>query len=125
MIKQKIEHRLGAVIGSFLQSQLGEAASSVQAVLSGNTLAVRATDCLTPAERTLAQEESGWHLLQNYKAQQFDHAQPVLKDQLEGLLGCEIADIVTALSKDGVRFEMVTFSEDVEHKLHNLIGEAR
>lgn len=125
MIKQKIESQLGAVIGTFLQSQLGEAASSVQAVLTGNTLAVRATDCLTPAERTLAQEENGWDLLQNYKAQQFDYAQPLLKDELEELLGCEIASIVTALSKEGIRFEMVTFIDDVEQKLHNHIGEAR
>lgn len=125
MIKQKIESQLGTAIGSFLQSQLGEPASSVHAVLTGNMLAVRATDCLTPAERKLAQEENGWELLQNYKAQQFDYAQPVLKDELEELLGCEVTCIVTALSRDGIRFEMVTFIEDVEQKLHNHIGEAR
>lgn len=123
LIKKKFESQLGMAISNFLQAQMGETASSVQAFLTGNTLAVRAADCLTPAEHKLAQEESGWQLLLDFKAQQFEQARGVLKTGLEELTGCEIATIVTALSKDGSRFAMVTFLENMEQKLYNRIGE--
>lgn len=114
--KTEIELQISAVISNFLQSQLGEKASSVNAILAGNTLAVSAADCLSPAESKLAQNEQDWKLLQNFKAQQFEHARPVLERNLEELTGCKVVSIVTTVGKDGMRFEMVLFNEDVERK---------
>ncbi len=125
MIKTKteIELQISAVISNFLQSQLGEKASSVKTLLAGNTLAVGASDCLTPAESKLTQDEKDWMLLQNFKAQQFDYARPVLEQYLEELTGCKVVSIVTTVGKDGMRFEMVIFNEDVEEKFNNQHGE--
>lgn len=115
--KTEIERRLGALISGFLQSQLGESATPVLTLLAGNTVAVRAHDCLTPVEKQLAQNESDWRLLQHFKAQQFEHMQPMLKHKLEEVTGAEVLHIVTTVGKDGLRFEVVTFSEDLESKL--------
>ena len=115
--KPEMEQRLGALISGFLQSQLGESATSVFTLLAGNTVAVRAHDCLTPVEKQLAQNESDWRLLQHFKTQQFEHVQPMLKRKLEEVTGAEVLHIVTTVGKDGLRFEVVTFSEDLERKL--------
>ncbi len=117
--KAQFEQRISLLVSGFLQSQLGENATTVLTLLAGNAVAVRATDCLTPVEKQLAQNESDWTLLQHFKAQQFSHVQPMLKQKLEEVAGAEILNIVTTVDKEGLRFEVFTFKEDLESKLQS------
>lgn len=112
--KVELEARISAVVLNFLQSQLGENASTVLTLLAGNAVAVRALDCLTPVEKQLAQNETDWSLLQHFKAQQFGHVQPMLKQKLEEITGTEVLNIVSSVDKDGLRFEIFTFKDDLE-----------
>lgn len=115
--KVALETRINTLMTNFLQSQLGERASTVRTLLAGNAIAVRATDCLTPVEKQLAQNESDWHLLQHFKTQQFGHVQPMLKQKLEEVTGAEVLNIVSSVDKEGLRFEVFTFKEDLEKRL--------
>lgn len=112
----EIARRLGGTVASFLQSQLGEKAASVRAVLAANTLTVHATDCLAPAESKLIQSKNDWKLLQDFKTRQFESVQPLLRRELEALTGCQVSNLVTAVGKDGLRVEVITFNEDVAKK---------
>jgi heat shock protein HtpX len=117
--KADLERQISHLVSEFLQFQLGENAGSVLTLLKSNAVAVRATDCLAPLEKKLAQNEDDWRLLQNFKSRQFVHTQSLLKQKLEEMTGAEVLSIVTTVDPDGLRWEVFTFSEDLEKKLHS------
>ena len=113
--KAVLEKEICHLMADFLDQQMGEHASSVDAFLSGNTVTVRATNCLSPGERHLVQDEKDWHLLQEFKNQQFEQVKPQLKEQLEQIIDCEVLNIVSVVGQDGMRFEVVTLSQNFEN----------
>ncbi|MFQ6113784.1 MAG: Na-translocating system protein MpsC family protein [bacterium] len=115
--KTEIEKEISRVVADFLNEQLGEYATSVTTLVSGNMFSVRADNCLAPSEIQLGQNEKHWHLLQEVKARQFDKVKPLLKEQLEELTGCKILNIYSIVGQDGVRFEFFTLSQNLENKL--------
>ena len=115
--KHELEQEISAVFFNFLQEQLGEHAASVTTFLSGNTFTVRADNCLAPGEQRLVQNEKHWQLLQEVKTRQFEKVKPLLKQQLEELTGCKILNIYSIVGQDGVRFEVITLSKNLENKL--------
>jgi hypothetical protein len=84
----------------------------VDVFLSGNTITVRATNCFSPGERDLVQNEQDWHLLREFKNQQFERVKLQLKEQLEQITDCEVLNIVSVVGQDGMRFEVVTLSKN-------------
>lgn len=116
-IKTEIEKQISRVVADFLNEQLGEHASSVTTLLSGNMFSVRADNCLAPGEKKLVQNEKHWYLLQEVKTRQFEKVKPLLKEQLEELTDCKILNIYSIVGQDGVRFEFFTLSQNLENKL--------
>lgn len=112
--KAELENAISVSMADFLDEQLGEHARSVTAFLSGNTVTVRAIDCLAPAEMTLAHDETNWRLLLEFKTLQFEKVKPQLQARLEKIIGSEVLDLVSVLGQNGVRFELVTFSRHLE-----------
>jgi uncharacterized protein YbcI len=113
--KSALEKEISHLMADFLDRQLGEHASAVDAFLSGNTITVRATNCLSPGERSLVQNEQDWHLLQEFKNRQFERVKLQLKEQLEKITNCEVLSLVSVVGQDGMRFEVVTLSRNFEN----------
>jgi uncharacterized protein YbcI len=113
--KAVLEKEISHLMADFLDRQLGEHAGAVDTFLSGNTVTVRATNCLSPGERSLVQNEQDWHLLQELKNQQFERVKLQLKEQLEQITDCEVLNIVSIVGQDGMRFEVVTLSKNFEN----------
>jgi uncharacterized protein YbcI len=113
--KAVLEKEISHLMADFLDRQLGEHASAVDAFLSGNTITVRATNCLSPGERSLVQNEQDWHLLQEFKNRQFERVKLQLKEQLEKITNCEVLSLVSVVGQDGMRFEVVTLSRNFEN----------
>ena len=115
--KHELEQEINAVFSNFLQEQLGQHATSVQTFLSGNMLTVHALNCLAPGEQQLAQSQQHWKLLQETKTREFNQVESLLKEMLEKVIGCQVQNIYSMLGRDGVRFEVVTLSDNLEKKL--------
>lgn len=113
--KAELEKEISHLMADFLDQQMGEHASSVDAFLSGNTVTVRATNCLSPGERNFVQNEKDWHLLKEFKNQQFEQVKLQLKERLEQITDCEVLNIVSVVGQDGMRFEVVTLSQNFEN----------
>jgi uncharacterized protein YbcI len=113
--KAVLEQEISHLMADFLDQQLGEHASSVDTFLSGNTVTVRATNCLSPGERNLVQNEQDWHLLQEFKNRQFERVKLQLKERLEQITDCEVLNLVSVVGQDGMRFEVVTLSKNFEN----------
>lgn len=113
--KTELVERINRLFENFLRQQLGEQATSVTTFLSGNMFTVRADNCLSPAERDLMQNQRHSQLLQEFKARQFKKVEPLLKEQLETLIGYKILSIHSMIGQDGVRFEFLTLDENLEN----------
>jgi len=113
--KAELEKEISRLVADFLDRQLGEHAVSVDTFLSGNSLTVRATNCFSPGEKTLVQNEYDWHLFQDFKNQQFEKVEPQLKTQLEKITDCEVLNIVSVVGQDGMRFEVVMLGKNFEN----------
>lgn len=112
-----MEEEISAIVANFFKEQLGENLSSVTTALSGNMFTVRATNCLPPGEQNLVENEKHWNLLQEVKKQEFNQVKPLLKEMLEKVTGCEVLNIYSLIGKDGLRFEVVTLSNNLEDEL--------
>lgn len=119
MIKSKaeIEEKIGNLVANFLKVQFGENVASVKTFLLGSVVTVCATNCLAPAERNFVQNQKNWNLFQELKARQFTQVESLLKKQLAEITGCEVLNIYSLVGQDGVRFEIITFSENLENRL--------
>lgn len=115
--KTEIEKEIGSFVANFLKVQFGENATPVTTLLSGNIVAVCAANCLAPAERNLVNSEKYWSLFQEFKARQFHKVEFLLKERLAEITGCEVHNIYSIVGQDGVRFEIITLSENLENKL--------
>ncbi len=113
--KAVLEKEISHLMVDFLDQQLGEHAGSVDTFLSGNTVTVRATNCLSPGERNLVQDERDWHLLQEFNNRQFERVKLQLKERLEQITDCEVLNIVSIVGQDGMRFEVVTLNKSFEN----------
>ncbi len=106
--KAELENDISVSVADFLNEQMGEHARSVTAFLSGNTITVRATNCLSPGEKMLVRDEESWRLFREFKNQQFEKVKPQLQARLEKVTTSKILDIVSVLGQNGVRFELFT-----------------
>ena len=120
--KHELEQGINAVFSNFLHEQLGQHATSVQTFLSGNMITVRALNCLAPGEQQLAQNHQHWKLLQETKTLEFNKIKPLLLKTLEKVTNCKVLNIYSLFGQDGVRFEVVTLSDNLERKLLKLKG---
>ncbi len=115
--KKEMENNISRVFANFLKEQLGEPATSVTTYLSGNMFTVRADNCLAPGEHRLVQDEKHWRLLQEAKTRQFEKVEPLLKQHIEELTGCKILHLYSTVERDGVRFEVLSLSDNLENRL--------
>ncbi len=83
-------------------------------------LTVRALNCLAPGEEQLAQNNQHWKLLQESKTLEFNKVKPLLLKTLEKVTNCKVLNIYSLFGQDGVRFEVVTLSDNLEKKLLKL-----
>lgn len=112
--KAELENEISLSVAGFLDEQMGEHARTVTASLSGNTVTVRATHCLSPGEKLLVRDAESWRLFQEFKNQQFEKVKPHLQARLEKVTASKILDMVSVLGQNGVRFELVTLSRNFE-----------
>lgn len=112
--KAELEQAISACVAFFLDEQMGERARAVTTHLSGDTAMVQAIGCLAPAERSLALDEQGWRLFQQFKDQQFEKVRPQLEARLEKITASKVLNILSVLGQNGIRVEVVTLNRSFE-----------
>jgi uncharacterized protein YbcI len=103
-----------------LAEQWGERIKIVMTSILDNTLSIQAESCLTPGEQNLIQDEKSWHLLNEMKTRAFEIIKPLLINSLEEKTNCRIKRVHSFIDKQGFRYELITFSQNIEE----LISEA-
>lgn len=115
--KFELEEEISKIIAEILYEQLGEKAVFVNVVLCANVLSVQATDCFTPAEINLIDNDINYELLQKVKAREFEKVQPVFERRIGEVTGCKVTKIYSMICRDGVRFQVIILSEDIEKQI--------
>ncbi|MBC8186074.1 DUF2294 family protein [candidate division KSB1 bacterium] len=115
--KTEMEQQISKLFDNFLKKQLGEHATSIMTYLAGNTFTVRSDNCFAAGEKKLIQHEKHWQLLKEVKSREFEKVEPVLKDQLKELTGCQVLNIYSIVGLDGTRLGFFILKENLEKKL--------
>jgi len=116
-VKTEMEEEISRLFANFIKEQLGEHSTSVKTYLSSNTFTIRSDNCFAAGEKKLIQNEKHWQLLKEVKSREFEQVEPVLKEILKELIGCQILNIYSIVGQDGVRFGFFILQENLENKL--------
>ena len=113
MLKPEIEN----IYKNLLDEQLGEKISDIFVSIFNNTLSIQAENCLTPGEQNLIKDEKNWRLLSEIKTRAFESIKPLLIKSLEEKTNCRIKRMHSFIDKQGFRYELITFEQNIEEIL--------
>ncbi len=91
------------IIRNFLDTQLGEKPDRVSCHLNNDILAVYAHGIISPAEKAIMHIQNSRRILFEYKTQEFDLIKEDLLKQIKRILNCNIGQIYTNITDDGIR----------------------
>lgn len=113
VLKPEIEN----IYKNLLDEQLGEKISDIFVSIFNNTLSIQAENCLTPGEQNLIKDEKNWQLLSEIKTRAFESIKPLLIKSLEEKTNCRIKRMHSFIDKQGFRYELITFEQNIEEIL--------
>jgi uncharacterized protein YbcI len=113
--KQEIESMVSEAMSKFLKEQIGEEAEGVITQVVGDTIIVRFTGVLPPAERHMVKNPQGMKLIKELKGKLIEKAKPLLEALIENLTNAEVIDIHSTFNPEtGERMEVFTLDKDLE-----------
>jgi uncharacterized protein YbcI len=113
--KQEIESMVSEAMSKFLKEQIGEEAEGVITQVVGDTIIVRFTGVLPPAERHMVKNPQGMKLIKELKGKLIEKAKPLLEVLIENLTNAEVIDIHSTFNPEtGERMEVFTLDKDLE-----------
>jgi uncharacterized protein YbcI len=118
MTKGQIEAEISNAVISFEKEHMGRGPEDVKTYVIKDMVMIRLRGVLTPAERHLAKDEEGVHLIKQVRAKLLENSHEMLVDIIRGKTGCEVISLHTDIStRTGERFIIVTLAEDLETAL--------
>ena len=113
VLKTEIEN----IYKKLLDEQLGEKISDIIVSIFKNMLSIQAQSCLTPGEQNLIKDEKNWPLLSEIKTRAFESIKPLLIKSLEEKTNCRIKRMHSFIDKQGLRYELIAFDQNIEEIL--------
>jgi len=117
LTKGQMEAEISNALIAFEKEHMGRGPVDVRTHIIQDMILIRLKGVLTPAERHLAKDDEGIHLIKQVRAKLLENSTSILADVIQGITGCQTISFHTDIStKTGERFIIITLSEDLEQK---------
>jgi len=117
MTKGQIEAEVSNALIAFEKEHMGRGPVDVRTHIIQDMVLIRLKGVLTPAERHLAKDEEGIHLIKQVRAKLLENSNEILADVIKGITGCTVTSFHTDIStKTGERIIIITLAEDLERR---------
>ena len=80
-------------------------------------VSIQSENCLSPGEQNLIMDEKNWQLLSEIKTRALESIKPLLIRSLEEKTNCRIERMHSFIDKQGFRYELITFNQNIEEIL--------
>lgn len=100
----------------FLYENFGEKPSQIKTYMYDNMLTIFAADCFHPGELNFLNIGENWRFVHEVKIKEFDTVKTELRRILEEKTGCNIKRIFSIIEKNGLRFILIVFKENLENR---------
>lgn len=115
MTKGQMEAEISNAVIAFEKEHMGRGPEDVKTHVIQDMVMIRLKGVLTQAERHLAKDEEGVHLIKQVRAKLLENSHQMLADIIRKKTGCETVSLHTDIStKTGERFIIVTLAENLE-----------
>jgi uncharacterized protein YbcI len=115
MTKGQMEAEISNAVIAFEKEHMGRGPEDVKTHVIQDMVVIRLKGVLTPAERHLAKDEEGVHLIKQVRAKLLENSHEMLVDLIRDKTGCETISLHTDIStRTGERFIIVTLAENLE-----------
>ena len=117
MTKGQLEAEISNALIAFEKEHMGRGPVDVKTHIIQDMVLIRLKGVLTPAERHLAKDDEGIHLIKQVRAKLLENSNEILADVIKGITGCEVISFHTDIStKTGERIIIITLAEDLERR---------
>ncbi len=117
MTKGQIEAEVSNALIAFEKEHMGRGPVDVKTHIIQDMVLIRLKGVLTPAERHLAKDEEGIHLIKQVRAKLLENSNEILADVIKDITGCAVISFHTDIStKTGERIIIITLAEDLESR---------
>lgn len=115
--KGQMEAEISNALIAFEKEHMGRGPVDVRTHIIQDMVLIRLKGVLTPAERHLAKDEEGIHLIKLVRAKLLENASGILADVIKGITGYAVISFHTDIStKTGERIIIITLAEDLERR---------
>ena len=113
--KGQIEAEISNALIAFEKEHMGRGPVDVRTHIIQDMVLIRLKGVLTPAERHLAKDDEGIHLIKQVRAKLLENSNEILADVLKGITGHAVISFHTDIStKTGERIIIITLADDLE-----------
>ncbi len=118
LTKGQLEAEISSALVAFEKEHMGRGPLEARTRILQDIVLVRLTGVLTPAEKHLAVDDEGIHLIKQVRTKLLENAQRMLLDMIRGLTGIPPVSLHTDIStRTGERFIIFTLARDLESAL--------
>lgn len=115
--KGQVEAEISNALIAFEREHMGRGPVEAKTYIIQDIVLIRLKGVLTPAERHLAIDEEGIHLIKQVRTKLLENAHAMLKDIIQKITGVSPVSLYTDIStKTGERFIIITFEEELENR---------
>ena len=113
----QMEAELSNALIAFEKEHMGRGPVDVRTHIIQDMVLIRLKGVLTRAERHLAKDEEGIHLIKKVRAKLLENSNEILADVIKGITGKAVISFHTDIStKTGERIIVITLAEDLERR---------
>ena len=107
----------GNIVYAFLNENFGEKPTQIKTYMFGNILTIFAADCFHPGELNYINIGENWRIVHDIKTKEFDTVKAIWKSIVEEKTGLNIKSIYSIIEKNGFRFILIVFMEDLNNRI--------
>lgn len=116
--KGQMEAEISSALLAFEKEHMGRGPVDVRSHIVEDMVLIRLKGVLTPAERHLAHDDYGIHLIKQVRAKLLENSSTMLGDVIAGITGANVLSFHTDIStKEGERVIVITFEQNLEKQL--------
>ena len=113
----QMEAEISNALIAFEKEHMGRGPVDVKTHIIQDMVLIRLKGVLTPAERHLAKDDEGIHLIKQVRAKLLENSNEILADVIKGITGLAVISFHTDIStKTGERIIIITLAEDLERR---------
>jgi len=115
MTKGQMEAEISNALISFEREHMGRGPVEAKTYIVQDIVIIRLKGILTPAERHLAKDDEGIHLIKQVRTKLLENAQEMLGEIIKEITGISPVSLHTDIStKTGERFIIITLAQNLQ-----------